>query len=949
MSFLLGAIPLAAVAAALSVNLAAGRARTHPGWISALVPLSLLAAVARLSQPVLGGNPVAFSLPWFPDFGLKYALRLDGLALLFTTLILAVGLLILIYSVAYMHRGPGLGRFYAHMLLFMGAMLGVVLADDLILLYVFWELTGLASFFLIGYNDEDPAAREGAVQALVVTVAGGVAMLVGLVLLAQVGGSWQVSDLVAKAVTIKGDPRYPAILVLVLAGALTKSAQVPFQFWLPSAMVAPTPVSTYLHAATMVWAGVYLLARLLPVLGGTALWMATVTPVGLATLMAGAGLAVVQPDLKALLAYSTVGALGLATALIGWGTPAAVAAAMAYIVNHAAFKGALFLVAGAVEHETGTRRIDRLGDLGRTMPVLAGVAVLAALSLAGLPPSGGFLSKEAVVDALLQGRALVGEGAGGMAQGALSAGALAAAAVVLSGALSLAYGARFIGIFFRRRPEGDGRGRIHGRKAHRKEAGPARRESAHEPPFLMWGPAAALAVPAIVLGLLPYPAERLASLAASDVTGVPHVLNLWHGLTTTVISLTGVTVGLGLLLVRGQPWAMRVGAALAPLSAGRLYDRLYGATLGGSKALTGAYMTGQLRDYLVYVTLTAVALVSIVLFQARPLALPSLTTLEWGPSIAVLVAVAAAVAAARVHLLLAAVLALGAAGYSISLVYLLLSAPDIAITQAVIETVSLVLFLVAIAALAKTDIGHPHRRPPIHLGVALAGGVISAAMAYIVANVSDLPRVSAEFFAHAAQAGGKNVVNLVIVDFRGWDTLGEISVLAIAALGIMALAPWRARRPRDTDPAGQITRAGRRPGKKVAPVPPMTSPVLRTVATVASPMIVAYAILLWATGHYGPGGGFVGGLMVAAAVLLRSQAFGAHLLARRWDILMAAGLLLAGASAAVPLLVGAPLLQHTLLMVGGLKLPSSLIFDAGVLLLVTGTVMAAARSLVEAA
>ncbi len=925
MPFLLGAIPLAAVVAAFCVNLVARRAGAYLGWLSALVPLSLLAIVGRLSGPVLLGNPATFSLPWFPDLGLRYALRLDGLALLFTVLILVVGLAILVYSVAYMHRGDNLGRFYAQLLLFMGAMLGVVLADDLILLYLFWEVTGLASFFLIGYHDEERAAREGAVQALVVTVAGGVAMLVGLVLLAQAGGSWQISDLVAKAAVIKGDPRYPAILALVLAGAMTKSAQVPFQFWLPSAMVAPTPVSTYLHAATMVWAGVYLLARLLPVLGGTALWVGVVTPVGLATLLTGAGLAIVQPDLKALLAYSTIGALGLAVALIGWGTPAAVAAATAYIVNHAAFKGALFLVAGAVEHETGTRRIDRLGGLGRNMPLLAGTATLAAVSLAGLPPSGGFLSKEAVVDALLRG---------GAAAETITSGALAAAAVVLSGAFSLAYGARFVGIFFRRRDNGRGAGEGKG---------------VHEPPRLLWGPAAALALPAIVLGLLPHPVERLASLVASEATGIPFKMGMWHGLTATVVAVTGATVALGLLLVWGQPWAIRLGALLSPLSAGRLYEKLYGGTLAGAKALTGVYMTGQLRDYLVYVTLTAVALVSAVLFQARPLALPSLTALEWGPSIAVLVAVAAALAAARVRLLLAAVLALGAAGYSISLVYLLLSAPDIAITQAVIETIALVLFLVAIAALAKTDVGHPHRRPLIHLGVALAAGTISAAMAYAVAGVSHLPRVSAEFFEHAAEAGGMNVVNLVIVDFRGWDTMGEITVLAIAALGIMALAPWRDRQAPGATRAGQVERTGRRPARKTAHIPPMSSPVLCTVAAVASPMIVAYALLLWATGHYGPGGGFVGGLMVSAALLLRSQAFGAELLARRWDFLMAAGLLLAGASEAVPLVAGAPLLQHTLLTAAGLKLPSSLIFDAGVLLLVTGTVMAAARSLVEAA
>jgi len=913
-NLLLGALPLIAILAAPLAGPIAGRLRAHPGWTSAGVAAGLLAALVVLAQPVWSGQALRLSLDWFPDVGLRYALTLDGLALLFAGLILAVGVLVLIYSVAYMHAGRELGRFYAHMLIFMGAMLGVVLADDLIVLYVFWELTSLASFFLIGYRNEDPDARAGATKALVVTVAGGVVMLVGLVMLAQVGGSWQISALLAKAAAIKADPAYPVILTLVLIGAFTKSAQVPFQFWLPSAMVAPTPVSTYLHAATMVWAGVYLLARLLPMLGGTTLWVAAVTPVGLATMLAGGAIALVQTDLKGLLAYSTVGALGLATALLGWGTPAAVAAAMVFVLNHAAFKGALFLAAGAVEHETGTRVMDRLGGLRRAMPLTFGVAALATLSMAGLPPFGGFLSKEAAVEAFLHGPWI------------------ATGAVVLSGALSLAYGIRYMWIFLGSPPQPR---RAKGRVAATAPSA----ESVHEPPVLLYVPAGVLAVVALAFGLAPGAVERLAGLAAAAITGTPQHVELWHGPTPIAAAVLATAVGGGWLIFSLHPLADRLKTLLGWMSAGRLYDRAYAASLDGAKILTGLYLTGRLRDYLIYITGTAIALVALGVARTGFAASLLPRGVEMGPAVTVLVAAAAAVAAVRMRLLLGAVLALGAAGYSVSLIYLLLSAPDIAITQAVIETVSLVLFLVAITALGKSDVGHPPARPALDWLAALAAGAVSAAMAAMVAAPSALQRVSEDFFAHAAQAGGKNVVNLIIVDFRGWDTMGEISVLAIAALGIISLAPWRR--------AAQ--RAARPRRAKAAEAAPLTTLILRTIARVVSPVIVAYALLLLATGHYGPGGGFVAGLMISAAMVLRSQAFGAALLSRRWDVLMAAGLGLAAGSSAIPLVAGKPLLQHTLLEVGGHRLPSSLFFDLGVMLLVTGAVLAAVRSLVEAA
>jgi multisubunit Na+/H+ antiporter MnhB subunit len=403
-------------------------------------------------------------------------------------------------------------------------------------------------------------------------------------------------------------------------------------------------------------------------------------------------------------------------------------------------------------------------------------------------------------------------------------------------------------------------------------------------------------------------------------------------------------VGLGAAFYLLEPRARRLQGALAGLSTGRLYELAYAGTLDGARALTALYMTGRTRDYIAYVLVAATLGVGAALvLTGLPPALP-LGTLDPGPLIAVLVAVIGAAAAVRLRPLVAAILALGVTGYTISIVYLLLNAPDIAITQAVVETMSLILFLVAIAALAESDAGHPARRPLSDGAIALVAGAGATVLALLVENLSDLPRISAEFFAHAGEAGGKNVVNLVIVDFRGWDTMGEISVLAIAALGIVALAPWRAPGRRQLR-----GRRGSAPREAAEPDLGMTSLILRTIARIASPLIVAYAVLLWATGHYGPGGGFVAGLMLAAALILRAEAFGAHLLARRWDRLMAAGLLIAAGSAVAPLAVGAPLLDHVLLHVGRYELASSLIFDLGVLCLVAGAVMAALRSLAEAA
>jgi multicomponent Na+:H+ antiporter subunit A len=378
-------------------------ASSWTGWVVALVPLALTIGFASLIGPVASGSAPTVNVAWVPSLGVNFALQIDGLALLFALLISGVGTLVFVYAGAYLAGHPHLPRFYLILTLFMVSMLGLVLADNLLLVFVFWELTSLTSFLLIGFDHERPAARAAALQALLVTGAGELAMLAGLILLGASGGTFQVSELLTRGDAIRADALYPAMLLLVFAGAFTKSAQVPFHFWLPNAMEAPTPVSAYLHSATMVKAGVYLLARLSPVVAGTMVWEIIVPTVGVVTMLVGAWLAIRHTDLKRILAYSTLSALGTLVMLLGLGTAAAVSAALAYLLGHALYKGALFLVAGAVDHEAGTRDVAVLGGLGRAMPITAMAGGLAALSMAGLPPFFGFLGKELTYESALAG------------------------------------------------------------------------------------------------------------------------------------------------------------------------------------------------------------------------------------------------------------------------------------------------------------------------------------------------------------------------------------------------------------------------------------------------------------------------------------------------------------------------------------------------------------------
>jgi multicomponent Na+:H+ antiporter subunit A len=735
-------------------------ANRQTGWFLALVPLGLFAGFAAMAPAVLAGTPVRAAASWIPALGVRLSFHVDGLGLLFALLITGVGALVTVYAGGYLGAHPHRGRFYATLFAFMGSMLGLVLADNLVLLFVFWELTSLTSYLLIGFEHEDEAARDAALQALLVTGAGGLALLAGALLLARVAGTFELSALLGRGDAVRADPAYAAILVLVLLGAFTKSAQVPFHFWLPSAMAAPTPVSAYLHSATMVKAGVYLLARLSPVLGDTGAWRAGLTAVGAATLVVGAWLALRQTDLKRILAYTTVAALGALTALLGVGTTAAVTAAVVFLLGHALYKGALFLVAGAVDHETGARDAEGLRGLGRGMPITATAAAAAAVSMAGLPPTFGYLGKELLYEVAHDHVAL-------------------AAVAVLGNVLYVAAAALVLRPFF-----GPAGGR----------AGPA------EAPASLWIGPAVLAALGVVLGLAPAVARPLVAGAAGAVLARPVApdLALWHGLTPAValsaLTLAGAAIAFR-IRARLRGWAL--GGLPARLGPARGYAGALRALYAVAAAQTRVLQNGSLRWYLRVTLVVTIALAGWALLGrgafAWPAAGPAATAFDVGLGALVLLAAFTATASTSRF---AAVAALGAVGYGIAVVYALHGAPDLAMTQVVVDTLTVILFVLVFRHLPRfTALSSARTRVRDAVIAGAAGAFVTAAM-WAAMTAGGPPPISG-FFLEASVPGGhgRNVVNVILVDFRALDTMGEITVLALAALGVVALLRLGRGRP----------------------------------------------------------------------------------------------------------------------------------------------------------
>ena len=712
-----------------------------------------------------GGEAIGLCYPWVPSLGVTLSFYLDGLSLLFALLICGIGALVLIYSSGYLKGHRHLGRFYAFILLFMASMLGTVLADNLLTLFVFWELTSFSSYLLIGFEHGREASRKAALQALLVTGAGGLALLAGFLMLGRIGGSLELSVLLGQGELIRAHLLYLPVLILVLAGAFTKSAQFPFHFWLPSAMEAPTPVSAYLHSATMVKAGVYLLARLSPVLGGTEAWHCLLTVTGGITMLTGAVLAVVQTDLKRILAYSTVSALGTLTLLLGLGTTQAVKAAAVYLLVHALYKGALFLIAGAVDHATGTRNVAELGGLGRAMPIVAAAAALAALSMAGLPPLLGFIAKELVYEAKLQ---------------APQAAWLIAAAGVLANILAVALAAMVsLGPFF-------------GTKKQTLS-------EPHEVAPTIWLGPVVLAGLGLLMGLFPALLDRpLIAPLVSAVRAEPTVveLALWHGV-NPVLLLSLCTVLAGVAVYAGRPGLYRAAGrcrTLAGWGPASWYDLALAGMLRSAQLQTRILQSGYLRYYLMTVLGAAFLLVFYTLvaksgFRGMTGGAEALFH-EWVIAVMILVAALFAVSARS---RLASVAALGVVGYGVALVYILFGAPDLAMTQFCVETLSIILFVLVLYRLPRFTTLSGGRARSRDILVALANGGIMTTLVLTATSEPVQSRIG-RFFAQNAlvQAHGHNVVNVILVDFRGLDTPGEITVLAVASLGVYMLLKGRA-------------------------------------------------------------------------------------------------------------------------------------------------------------
>ncbi len=767
-------------------------ARRAAGWLLALLPAGLTLFFAGYLRDLTPDFVVVTSYPWIPSLGVSLSFYLDGLGLLFALLISGIGTLVVIYAGRYLAGKPQLGRFYTLVLMFMASMLGVVLAGNVITLFVFWELTSLTSYLLIGLDHEREKARAAALQALLVTGGGGLALLAGLVLLGQVAGSLELSALLSNGAAVREHALYLPILLLILLGAFTKSAQVPFHFWLPNAMEAPTPVSAYLHSATMVKAGVYLLARLSPVLGNTEPWHYLVTGAGMATMLLAALLALGQTDLKRILAYSTVSTLGALVLLLGLDTTLSAKAAMLFLLVHALYKGALFLVAGAVDHETGTRDIRRLGGLARAMPITAAAAGLAALSMAGLPPMLGFINKELLYEAKLQAPRAAG---------------LVTAAGVMANMLLVAV-AGIVGVrpFWGRRPVPDAQPHVPG-TSEVPGTSSALPKKPHEAPLAMWLGPALLAGLGLINGLFPDALPSvLVSAAASAVRGQPTEveLALWHGI-SPIFALSVLTVVVGAAIYVGRDPLYRMAQQFVPwfIAALRAVGHWgpeggYNLALRGLNSLASAQtrllQSGYLRFYLIIIMLTTVGLGGYTLLSRVGLAWPAgqSSDVRFYEVLIGLLILAATLLALLSTSRLTVVAALGVVGYGVALIFTLFGAPDLAMTQFAIETLTVFLFVLVLYRLPRFAYYSSRPARLRDAVVALAAGALMTALVLVTTSVPLQSRLTPFFAANAVPlARGRNIDNVILVDFRGLDTLGEITVLAVAGIGVYALLKLR--------------------------------------------------------------------------------------------------------------------------------------------------------------
>ncbi|RUO75517.1 monovalent cation/H+ antiporter subunit A [Pseudidiomarina taiwanensis] len=878
---------------------------------TAAVTLISLGSLLWLAPLTLAGEVPSSLQTWLPDLGLNLALRLDGLSLLFASLILGIGLLIVIYAHFYLSERDDVGRFFTFLLLFMGSMLGIVTADNLILLWLFWELTSVSSFLLIGYWFHRSEARRGARMALAITGAGGLALLAGILLIGHIAGSYQLDAIFAAADIIRTHDLYIPAIILILLGAFSKSAQFPFQFWLPHAMAAPTPVSAYLHSATMVKAGIFLVARLTPALGGTPEWLTIITLTGLTTLLFGAYFALLKTDLKGLLAFSTISHLGLIMMLLGLGTYGAMLAALFHIVNHATFKAGLFMVAGIVDHETGTRDIRKLGGLRRAMPMTATLAIIAAAAMAGVPLLNGFLSKEMFLAEAYQQQLF-----GGLSW-------FVPVLATLGAMLSVAYSVRFVADVF------------YG------EAASDLPKSPHEAPFFMRLPVLILATLCILVGLAPMllvadllePAMAAATSAAGTVK-----ISIWHGFNMPLLMSVLALLG-GIIIYLKRADLFTFNRKFEPKDAKETFARVLKSLTSRADAALQNIETGSLQRYIAAVLVLVLVFVTPELVELQSLrGDKSQLPIDAISLIGAIILMLAAFGTAMLHRQrLTSLLMLSVVGLMVSLAFIHFSAPDLAMTQLVVEVVSILLMILALFFMPqKIPRASSGRR--VARDVLLAGfvGGIVATLNYALLT-RDFASISAFFLENSVPGGGgTNVVNVILVDFRGFDTLGEITVLAIAAAGIHKLL----NNLRPFMPSSDVDG---RPWHRVKH--PL---MVQTVSQALLPLALMVSVYIFLRGHNLPGGGFIAGLITAAAMILQYMANGVDWVKHRFNYnyqtLTSIGVMIALFTG-----LGSWVFEHNFLtswftylnwpLVGKFEVATAILFDLGVYLTVIGATL----------
>lgn len=886
------------------------------------VSLSSFILLLTQAKTVLSGQAVLEQWQWLPQIGIDFSFRLDALSLIFSLLITGIGTLIYIYAYYYLNPKNSLSKLYALLMLFMAAMLGISLSNNLIILLVFWELTSISSFLLVGYWSNYDAAQRGARMALTITGMGGLAMLGGFILIGQIAGTYQIDQLTMMASTIQNSGLFVPALLLILLGAFTKSAQFPFHFWLPNAMAAPTPVSAYLHSATMVKAGIFLVARLLPIFVGSALFHNLVTTIGLLTLCMAAFFAIFKEDLKGLLAYSTISHLGLIMCLLGIGSPLAVAAAVFHIINHATFKAALFMLAGIIDHESGTRDLRKLSGLWQLLPFTATLTMITAASMAGVPLTNGFISKEMFFTELLAN---------------LSGGYVVLAAIVatLAGLFAVAYSVRLVhGVFF----DGD--------------VGPnVPNKNAHEPPIGMRVPAIILATLCILVGIIPallveniVNAGTRASTQIASFEGVR--LAIWHGfnlpLLMSAIALIGGVIFYFALAKGGRIREIDLDPHLGRFQGKLLFEDFLKNLLLISRKIKKKTETGSLQNYLLWILALSIAVV------ATPLINQNLTTgtreLTHAPFTAIVLWLLLFSACWMMlwfhHERIKAVLISGAIGLVVTMIFITLSAPDLALTQITVDVVTTVLLLMSLSLLPQlTPYESSQTRRWRDAVIAIGGGIGIGWITWLIMT-RDHNSISWFFVQQSIPlGGGSNIVNVILVDFRGFDTFGEIAVLGIAAIG--ALCMMDGMRAHGTTITQGLS-------YRFNPSPLM----FRMTASWVLPIALVVSLYIFLRGHNYPGGGFIAGLITSMALVIQYIAIGQDQAekmlraqsGRLYEIWIGLGLIIAGLSGLASWFWARPFLTSAHVYVesglfGKFHLASAAGFDLGVYVTVVGAAM----------